>query len=435
MANVAPEQRVQFTSSTGALLTMVGAAIGLGNIWRFPYMMGEYGGSAFFLIYLLFVVFLAVPGLAGEWALGRYTRGGIITALASAMGSRFGRILGYIFTIGMLFSASYYIVIIGNVAFMSWTSVSTGFGDSHRALFLEGLGKGSLQYPVSLLVLLSILLVTFKGLQQGIEYISKIFVPLFFIIILYLIYFTLQLDNAVMHMVEFMQPDFGQIDGVSVFAALGQAIFSVGLGGTIMVVYGSYLTAKTPLLRGAAATAFADTGAALLASLFIFPTILVYQLSPAAGPTLLFESMSQLFGQMDNGRLIGSIFLLALLLVAFLSGVAALEVVVASISDDSDKNKLSRGKTICIFGAIEAVIMLLPALKPQSIAILDLLFGSGMLALGSFSAIIGLSWFLGKNAVITEFGDSRLTDILFIWLRWVVPSVILTVLVASIIPW
>ena len=434
MPNASPEPRAQFTSSVAAFLTMAGAAIGLGNIWRFPYMMGEYGGSAFFLIYLVFIVLIATPALAGEWALGRHTGGGTITALASALGARFGRSLGYVFTLAMLFSASYYLVIIGNVGYMSWISISTGFGGPQRALFLEGLGNASLQYPISLLVLSLILVVTFKGLKQGIERVSKLFVPIFFVVILYLIYVTLRLDNAIVHMKTFVQPDFSQINSVSVFAALGQAVFSVGLGGTIMVVYGSYLQREIPLLRAAAATAFTDTSAALLASLFIFPTILVYGISPSAGPTLLFESMSQLFAQMDSGRLIGSFFLLALLLVAFLSGVAALEVVIASISDDSDKNKLGRGKTICIFGAVEAVLMLLPALKPQSIAILDLLFGSGMLALGSLSAIVGLSWFLGKGALITEFGDGRLANILFIWLRWVVPGVILTVLVASIIP-
>ncbi|MFN2287641.1 MAG: hypothetical protein ABR578_04840, partial [Chromatocurvus sp.] len=152
---------------------------------------------------------------------------------------------------------------------------------------------------------------------------------------------------------------------------------------------------------------------------------------PAAGPTLLFESLSQLFAQMENGRIIGSFFLLALLLVAFLSGLAALEVVFGSVSDDEAVNGLNRRRTIILFGAVEAVIMLLPGFRPDAVAIMDLLFGSGMLALGSALAIAGLTWRLKKGAFVGEFGASAITDFLFIWLKWVVPAVILAVLFIS----
>lgn len=412
---------------------MTGAAIGLGNIWRFPYMMGSYGGSAFLLIYLLFVLLIAIPALTGEWALGRHARGGTISAFAACYGPRGGRVLGYLFAIGMLCSASYYLVVIGNVAYMTWSSFITGFGGEHHQQFLAGLDHGPTRYLLAVAVLLGILWVAYRGLHDGIEWVSKLFVPFFFVVILYLIVETFRLEGAPEKMLLFLQPDFSQLTMTSVFAALGQAVFSVGLGGTIMVIYGSYLSRESSLWRGAFATAGADTAAAMLAALFIFPTILVYGISPAAGPTLLFESLSQLFAQMDNGRVIGSFFLLALLLVAFLSGLAALEVVFGSISDDEAKHGLNRKRTIIAFGLIEAVIMLLPAFRPDAVATMDLLFGSGMLALGSALAIAGLTWRLRKPVVISEFGDSPVTGFLFLWLKWVVPTVILAILFISYI--
>ncbi|QIB64292.1 sodium-dependent transporter [Kineobactrum salinum] len=425
--------RQQFSSSLAAVLTMAGAAIGLGNIWRFPYMMGSYGGSAFLLIYLLFVLLIAVPALTGEWALGRSSRGGTITAFATCYGPRTGRALGYMLVLGMLCSGSYYLVVIGNVALMTWTSFTTGFAGEHQQAFVQQLEHGPTRYLLALAVLAGILWVAYRGLHEGIERVSKLFVPFFFLVIIYLTIQTLGLEGAPEKMRLFLTPDFSQITPTSVFAALGQAVFSVGLGGTIMVIYGSYLSRGASLWRGAIATAGADTSAALLAAMFIFPTILVYGISPAAGPTLLFESLAQLFAQMDNGRILGSFFLLALLLVAFLSGLAALEVVFGSISDDESTHGLNRKRTIIVFGVVEALIMIIPGFNPGAVAIMDLLFGSGMLAVGSALAIIGLTWRLKQVAVVSEFGASKLTDFLFIWLKWVVPAVILAILIISYI--
>lgn len=424
-------QRQQFTSGLTAIITMAGAAIGLGNIWRFPYMMGSYGGSAFFLVYLIFVVLLAIPALSGEWALGRRARGGTISAFVLAFGPGYGRVVGYLLTASMLLSSSYYLIVIGNVGYMAWFSTAIGFSDADSPVFLQDLSNGPLQYYLSLLVLLAILWVAYKGLNDGIERVSKLFVPFFFLVILYLIFITFRLDGAVEKMGLFLQPDFSKLTAKSIFAALGQAAFSVGLGGTIMVIYGSYLRQESSLIKGACATAVLDTSAALLASLFIFPTILVFGISPEAGPTLLFETLPHLFMQMDGGRVIGSFFLIALFLMAFLSGLAALEVVIGSLSDDGEFNGLTRNRTLVIFGTIEALIMLLPALVPDAIAIMDLIFGSGMLALGSALALIGLTWCMNKATAMSQLGEGQISHWLYYWLRWVVPFVFLAIIAVS----
>lgn len=426
-------QRQQFTSSLMAVTAMVGAAVGLGNVWRFPYMMGSNGGSAFFLVYLLFIVLLAIPAMCGEWTLGRLARGGTISAFILGFGPRWGRLVGYTLTLGMLFIASYYLIVVANVGYTAWFSTFQGFGEHNTPVYLRGLSNNALQYGVSLLVLMSTLWITSKGLNKGIERLSNLVVPLFFGTLIYLIYTTLRLEGASEKMLIFLEPDFSRLSASSIFAALGQAAFSVGLGGMVMVVYGSYLQPGMPLLPGAWATAAADTGAALLASLFIFPTILVFGIAPEAGPTLLFQTLPQLFGQMDGGRLIGSCFLLALFPITVLTGVALLEVVIGSMSDDSVFNGLDRRRCIFIFGSAEVVLMLVPAFIPGAIGIMDLIFGSALLALGCALAMIALGWGLEKSELLAQFGNGITASPLIFWLRWVVPVAFFAILLAPLI--
>ena len=254
--NPVPElRREQFHSSLTAFWTMAGAAIGLGNVWRFPYMMGQYGGTAFLLMYLCLVCLLAIPALMGEWSLGRETRGGTITAFSQTLGERWGRLLGYVLIIGMFCSSSYYLVVIANVGYTAFYSTVVGFSGQEIPRYEAGLISGWMQYSLSLVLLVLILWVAWRGLNRGIERVSNLFVPFFFGAILYLIYSTFQLPGSTEKMSEYLRPDFSQITWQSVFAALGQAAFSVGLGGTIMVIYGSYLRPETRLLPAAAATA------------------------------------------------------------------------------------------------------------------------------------------------------------------------------------
>lgn len=427
-------QRQQFQSSVTAFWTMSGAAIGLGNVWRFPYMMGEYGGTAFLLVYLCFVCLFAVPALMGEWSLGREIRGGTISAFSRTLGPRFGRTVGYLLILGMFCSSSYYLVVIGNVGYTAFFSVANGFSAATRPDFEAGLVAGGLQYSISVATLLAILGVAWCGLNKGIERVSNVFVPVFFLVILYLIYSTFQLEGSVDKMAQYLRPDFSQLNAQSAFAALGQAAFSVGLGGTIMVIYGSYLKPGTRLLPAAAATAGADTSAAFLASLFIFPTMLVFGIAPDAGPKLIFHTLPHLFGEMGSGRILGSFFLWALFLVAFLSGLAALEVVIGSLADDVKCNRLTRRRAILLVGGAELLLMALPAFKPDVIGTMDLIFGSGMLAIGSALALLVLTHCLRRSAVIAQLGgDSRTSSWVFQWLRWVVPPVFLIIVFGSML--
>lgn len=424
-------ERQKFSSQFASTLTLIGVAVGLGNVWRFPYMMGEYGGSAFLIVYLLFTVFLAIPGLTAEWTLGRETRKGPIGALSSVLGKTWGRRIGGLIVFTMIVSTSYYLVVIGNIAFSASFSVFNGFSATTIPEFNGQMSNGWLQYVYGLGVLGFVMLVLYLGVNKGIEAVSRLFVPFFALVILYLVVNALFLPGALPKIAEFLKPDFSVLTTEHIFAALGQSFFSIGLAGTIMVIYGSYMPADQKMLKTASFTALGDVGAAMLASLFLIPTILVFNLDLSQGPTLVFSTLPQLFSVMDGGRVLGSGFLLALCLIAFLSAVGTLEAVVGSISEELNIRS-SRGVVILIILVIEAAIMLPSSLDPDLIGVLDLIFGSGMQMLGSAIAVTTVAWGIGRLATKAQiFGsvDKPWHDTYFAWIRWVVPGVIFIVLI------
>lgn len=427
--------RQTFSSRFTTVLTMVGVAVGLGNVWRFPYMMGEYGGSAFLVVYLVFTVLLAVPAMTAEWTLGRETGRGPIGALAAVWGSRWGRRIGGLLVFTMVISTSYYIVVIGNIAFAASFSTMQGFSDETLSDFQGSFADGWLQYAFGLGVLTAAMYVLYRGINRGIEAVSRLFVPAFTLVIVYLVVNALFLPGAPAKFAAFLQPDFSVLDAEHVFAALGQAFFSLGLAGTIMVIYGSYMQPEQHIPRIAAFTALGDVGAALLASLFIVPTILVFGLDLSQGPTLVFTTLPNLFSVMPGGRVLGSAFLLVLSLIAFLSALGALEGIVGSISEMLEISS-SRTKVILAIFVVEALVMLPSSLDPSIVGTLDLIFGSGMQMLGSLIAMITVAWGVGAAATKLQLFSGQTAgwhDTYFLWLKWVVPSVLLVVLIGYII--
>ncbi len=424
-----------YTSSLATVLTLVGVAVGLGNVWRFPYMMGTYGGSAFLVVYLVFTFLFAIPALMAEIALGRESRGGTLVAFTRAFGKRWGNIIGFLLLTTVLVAGSYYAVVVANVFFTTAFSIFHGFDTQTMSQYKSQLGNGWMQYGVTLALVIVALLVIHRGLRKGIEWISKIAVPFFLLAILYLIFHSLSLPGAITHLQEFLQPNFSALTATQVFAALGQSFFSVGLGGTFMLVYGSYLSEKESIPKIAVATCLGDVSASLLTSLFLVPTILVFGLDIASGPGLIFDTLPKLFSQMSMGRILGSLFLLALSSVAFLSLVAAYEVFVSSV----DKEVFAKTKRshIIIGVGIAMVFLTLPSnLYPSLIGTLDIVFGSGMQIFGSALAVLGVTWGLKKTNIFAQlFGSedrSSMENLIYMWLKWVVPVVLLSVLLGYI---
>lgn len=413
--------RELFSTRLTTILTMIGVAVGLGNVWRFPYMMGQYGGSAFLIVYVVFVLMFAIPAITAEWSLGRYTRHGPIGAMEHAFGP-VGRWIGYLLVLTVLIANSYYVVIVGNVAFSAFFALAIGFTPETIPLYAARLGNGRLQAIVALTVIGVALWVVYRGIGKGVERISKLFVPLFGIMIITLIIMALRLPGAIDALNEFLAPDFSLLTPTSLFAALGQAFFSLSLGGTFYLVYGSYLREDENIARTAIATGLGDASAALLAALFIVPTVLALGLNMQAGPGLIFETLPRMFSEIPSGRFIGIAFLIGLWMMAFLSTVAAFQVIVAALTDSF---RLSLGKAAVIVGCTEAMLMLPSALNPGIIGTLDLIFGSGMQMLGSGLTIIALFWGCDRAAAAVQLFGGKTDGIrrfYLWWLRWLVPG-------------
>lgn len=435
MSNQVSVPTERFTSRFAAILTLIGVAVGLGNVWRFPYMMGSYGGSAFLAVYLLFTLLFAIPALMAEIALGKAGGGGVIAAFTNVYGRKAGKVIGYALLVTVTIAGSYYSVVLGNVFFTALFSIFRGFDPKEPELFGSMLGNPAVQYPVNLLVIALALAVIALGVRAGIERASKITVPFFLVAIVYLIFYSLAFPGAFGKLAGFLRPDLSLISPAVLFAALGQAFFSVGLGGTFMVVYGSYLRENASIPKIALSTALGNACASILASLFLVPAILVFGLSLSSGPGLIFKTLPRLFSSVPYGRFAGSLFLVALSLVAFLSLVAAYQVVLRSLAGEIFSRK-HRTRLIVLFGAVQALLALPSGLYPPLIGGLDLIFGSGMQVFGSILAVTGITWGLGRIDTIRRiFGTDApgfFGGIVYYWLRYAVPVVLFAVLAVYI---
>ncbi|MCG8467932.1 MAG: sodium-dependent transporter [Gemmatimonadetes bacterium] len=424
--------RETFATRFGLLATMIGVAVGLGNVWRFPYMVGQFGGAPFVAFYALAVALVGVPALMAEWTLGRHTRRGPVGAFETA-GFPAGRALGWVFFIGVTAATGYYSNALGWVLFHAASAlagfVGLGFDPSMILPPDDGFSGRSflLQCMCTGLVLFACALVLRRGLRAGIERASRIIVPVLLIGLLVLIARSLTLPGAASGLSWYLGKfEPGALTGSVVLAALGQAIFSLSLGGTFMVVYGSYLNADEPLRRNAALTATGDVTAGLLAGLVIFPAVFAFGLEPASGPGLLFATLPEVFGRIPAGAAFGAAFFLALFAAAYLSDVAALEVLVAGLTDNT---RVPRRRAIWLTAGIVFLFALPPMTNMRVFGPWDLTFGSGFQTVGALMSAVAVGWSVDRAAVLKELSDSADPPPIWLyrWIRYVVPTVILLV--------
>ncbi|MEM1090836.1 MAG: sodium-dependent transporter [Pseudomonadota bacterium] len=423
--------RPKFSSQWATVMTMTGLAVGLGNVWRFPYMMGQHGGGAFLVMYLLLMLAFAVPAMSAEWAFGRSTGRGPIGAMAAAFGKTPGTAAGIIVLLSVLVTASYYSLVVGNVAYSTWFAVRHGFAEQTLETYQAELGNHPLQLAFALLVVLASTLIVTRGLKRGVELANVVLVPLFGVAAVYLIFAVLRLDGAFDKLRGFITPDFSRLNVDVAFAALGQACFSVGLSGTVGVVLGSYLRRRQAVLGTALTTAGLDVMAALLAALFVVPAVLMFGIDMTAGPGLLFDTLPHLFSLLPGGRWLAGIFLLSWVSVALLSIVATLDTLTTGFGELQFLAPLRRWLTPA-FGLAIAILVTPIAFNPQWLGMLDNIFGSGMFILGSLLAITGLGWGLGKQTTAQEVDPNGTMPWLVFWIRWVIPPTVAVILIGFV---
>ncbi|GMV05868.1 MAG: sodium-dependent transporter [Gemmatimonadota bacterium] len=418
--------RETFTSRVGVLATMIGVAVGLGNVWRFPYMVGRYGGAAFVLLYVAIALLVGVPALMAEWSLGRHTRRGTLGAFEAA-GLPAGRAVGWLLGFVVLAAVAYYDNAIGWVLYHGLAELLAPLGrpvDGAAILPPErGVSATSfaLQATCTALVLLFQGAVLLRGLRQGIERASRVLTPLLFATLLLLIGRSLTLPGSGAGVRWLFAFHPGDVTAGVALAALGQVVFSLALGGTFMVTYGSYLRDGTDLRGDAALTVAGDTLAGLLAGLAIFPAVFALGMEPASGPGLLFSTLPQLFQRLPAGWVFGTLFYGALGGAALLSGIAAFEVLVAGLSDAWG---WSRRRSVWTLG-VAALLLALPPMTNLAVFVpWDLTFGSGGQTLGAVVAVVTVGWCMRRADLLAQLGGAdpaRLDRFLVAWLRWFIP--------------
>lgn len=425
--------RPTFGSFFGALMAFIGVAVGLGNFWRFPYMAAAFGGGAFLLVYLGIVLAFGVPAAAAEFTLGRLTRRGPLGAFR-AIGMPGGRAVGWLVVITIFVASSYYAVVVGWVLRYTGYAVTGAMGRSAPdALFQSLLGRFDTQFGATAVVLGLAALVLIRGVQAGIERWSAIGMPVLFVLLIVLIARVLTLPGVGEGLRFYFVPDFGKVNAGVIAAALGQVFFSLSLGGTFHVTYGSYLSETTDLPRSAWGMAIGDTLAAVFAGLIIVPAAVIFGLDLAGGPPLTFVTVPRIFGHLAGGSAFAALFFGLLFFAAFLSAVAGLEVVVAMLMDEF---QVSRWKAVVGLCGIE-LLLAIPAMRSVDwILKSDLFWGSTMQPIGSACALVALGWVVGKGRALEEVRRGArgqgFGPLWFYWIRYVVPVGIAVILVLGL---
>lgn len=349
-----PEERGQFGSSLGFIMAAAGSAVGLGNIWRFPYLVGQNGGGAFVFVYVICVLLIGLPLLFNEIALGRRSGKNPIGAIRDTGGNKFWQLAGVLCVMVCFFVFSYYSVIAGWTVGYIFTEIINIPVDF--AVFQQ---TPMYVIPLTWFFILMTILIVLGGVSGGIEKASKFLMPVLFIIIIFIAGRSVTLEGAQAGIDYYLKPDFSKINGAVILQALGQAFFSMSVGWGLMITFGSYLDKKSNIVQSGAWIAGMDTAVALMGGLMVFPALfaLLPGKDPAAGPALVFDVLPKVFDAMPGGNIIGGLFFILLMVAALTSTISMLEVPVAYLIDD---RKWSRKRATWIVG-ISAMILSVPS--------------------------------------------------------------------------
>jgi NSS family neurotransmitter:Na+ symporter len=423
------EPRERFGSRFGSIMVLIGVAVGLANLWRFPYLAGKHGGAAFVLLYVLLNFLFGIPAIMAEWTLGRLTRRGPAGAFVAA-GMPGGRAVGFALFFTVFMAMTYYVLIVGQVLFYSvHTLLGFTVGAEPAAFYQSTLGGiTAWSLLVTTLTFLGVGGVVYLGVRKGIEALSRIAIPLVYLSLLVVIVRSVTLPGAAEGLRFYLLPDFSKIDGPTVLAAMGQVFFSLSLGGTFFLVYGSYLRDDENLPLTAFQTAFGDMSAALLAGLAVLPAVFAVGVEPTSGPSLLFITLPAVFEEMPGGTLAGGLFFSAFFVASFLSAIAGMEVLV-----DGARHyfQWSRGQAVAALVAVCFLLTLPSMASSDYITWSDRIWGSTMQPVGSVLTLVALGWFVGRGRALAEVnrGSSvRVGGLWIFWIRWVIPISIAAIL-------
>ena len=412
------EKRESFTNKIGFMLSCVGAAIGLGNIWLFSWKLGKYGGAAFLIPYFIFVALFAVVGLVGEISFGRMMKRGIfgLSEILKDINIPFKNLLPIIPIISVAGVFTFYVIVFGWVIRYFFSYLTGAINGVEYGAYFGSIAGQAASIPWHILgVVLSVVVISF-GVVKGIEKLNKIIMPLMFVLFLGLMVRSLTLPNAIDGVKFLLQPKWSMLeDPMTWIMALGQAFFTVGLSGSALLVYGSYLGDDVEIPASVVQTCFLDTTAALMAGFIIIPAAFSFGLDAGSGPALLFITIPAIFSNIPGGQILGGLFFLSVIFAALSSAINQLEVPVEAIMD---RYKISRIKAAIIVGIIACIIGLFLDLNMNWFGKFADFVSIILIPLG---AVIGLGvyfYYVDKQRVIDEInkGSSVRVGALILWL-------------------
>jgi len=404
MANKTIKARDHWASKLGFVLAASGSAIGLGNIWRFPYKAGQYGGGAFVIAYIVSVLIIGIPIMIAEFLIGRSAQKSPVGAFKELCPSRVWPLIGWLGVLSGFIILSYYSVVGGWILRYIWESSFHFFQQGTAApLFADFLANPWQQLIWHGLFMLLTMIIVRGGITTGIERWSKLLMPSLLIILLILMVNSLRYPGAAEGIQFILKPDFSKLTREGIMEALGHAFFSLSLGMGAMLTYGSYLDRKTNISSSALEIVALNTFYALMAGLMIFPIVFTYDVDPQVGPGLFFITLPEVFARMPAGQLVSISFFLLVAFAAITSAISLLEVVVSYFIDELN---WSRKKADYVMGAVIFLIGVPSALswstlkgftifgKRDVFDSLDFLATNYMLPIGGFFIAIFAGWIL-----------------------------------------
>lgn len=413
-------ERDSFSSKFGVIAAAAGSAIGLGNIWRFPYVAGENGGGAFLLIYLLFIAAIGIPVMMSEFVIGRSAQLNPVGAFKKIAPGKKWHLIGLLGVVSAFIILAFYTVVAGwtleyLVQSVKWMVLSEkigfstmdneavrGFFSNHYETFTAGIWRPVLWFAVMMFFTGYIVI---SGVKNGIEKYAKILMPILLLLLLILVVRSVTLEGAREGLVFLFKPDFSTIKEAPlkiIVEALGQAFFSLSIGMGTLITYGSYIQKKENLASTAVNVAFADTFIAVIAGLAIFPAVFAFGISPDSGPELVYITLPVIFQSMSGGLIWAFMFFLLLCFAAITSTISVLEVIVAYFSEQMGMTR----KRAAILAMVS--VGFLGILCTVSSDIFGFFNASPdlLLPLGGFFIVVFIGWFLARDTTRKELSSN-----------------------------
>ena len=442
-------ERGSFTTKLGVIAATVGAAVGLGNIWKFPYTAGVNGGGAFIIVYLVCVLLLGLPIILSEFFLGRKTGQNPKGAFRSLSKNKNWQIFGILCLICPVLILSFYSVVAGWTAEYFWQSVSgelAGKNTQELSLLFQTFSQDPVRPIIWMFVFLGLtVVVTLGGIKNGIERVSNILMPVLFLILLLLAGRALMLEGAAEGLKFMFKPDFSKITPKVVLDAMGQAFFSLSVGMGALITYASYFKKDTNMPQTAMIVAVLDTLVAILAGVIIFPAVFTFGISPSHGPELVFITLPNVFNQMAGGQIWATMFFFLLAVAALTSTISMSEIVVTYMMEEY---KISRKKILFFLLLICGVLgsfcsLSLGALNhikffgKDIFSLIDFTASNVLMPVGGAAIVVFVGWFVNKEIIYQEMKEgSKLRRSVFAMyyytLKYVAPVGLIIILLSQL---